>query len=524
MLLRVSALLLFLLACLPSWSQQRDSVRWKVFYYEGGAKRSEGNLRNGIPDGYWKTYYRNGKLKAAGNRENFKLDSIWTFYNIDGVKTSEISYENEVKQGLTKVYKEGKLYKTEPYQQGKIEGFVKIFFPDSSIQKEIPYVNNKQEGTGYQYADDGRIISLLTYKNNALVRRQDINRVDKQEQKQGLWISFHKNRQIATEGPYVNDLKNGYWKFYKANGDLIRVEKWVMGELQEGATETAKIEIKQELNPKNGKLAFKGAYRDGEPVGVHRFYDDEGKVDSSVIYEDGLILYEGIVDEQGRKQGPWKIYYRSGGLKARGSYKNDLKVGTWKYFLEDGSLEQTGSYISGKPDGLWTWYFPNGELWREEEYVLGLEDGVSIEYNDTGAVIAQGEYISGFKEGKWFFQLNDHREEGKFFEGERTGEWKHFYLDTDNLRFTGFYENGIKNGLFVWFYPDGSVKRRGNYLNNNRDGIWEFFNEQGERIITIEYNEGEEVRYNGEKISYGRRYERAMERERERLQELIEEE
>ena len=46
------------------------------------------------------------------------------------------------------------------------------------------------------------------------------------------------------------------------------------------------------------------------------------------------------------------------------------------------------------------------------------------------------------KEGPWFYQVGDHREEGSFFEGERTGKWVHTYSDTEQISLGGAYESG----------------------------------------------------------------------------------
>ena len=57
---------------------------YNTFYYENGAKSSEGTMRDGKADGYWKNYYKNGNVKIEGNRKNFALDSIWKFYSEKG--------------------------------------------------------------------------------------------------------------------------------------------------------------------------------------------------------------------------------------------------------------------------------------------------------------------------------------------------------------------------------------------------------------------------------------------------------
>lgn len=477
-----------------------DSLRYKIYYFEGGAKSSEGYLRNGIPDGYWRSYYRNGELKSEGNRRNYRLDSLWTFYNREGQKTVQITYDMGVKEGPRRTYEEGKLVKIEPFQNDRIHGTVRYFYPDNSLRKEVPYVEGQAQGTGIEYGPEGRVITLLTYEKGKLKRRKEVNRYDQQRQKQGLWVTLYPNKRIKVEGTYRNDLKHGYWKYYTSAGDLLRVEKWVNGELQEGAEEVSKVDIRRRIDPQTGKLAYKGAYQNGKKVGVHRWYNKEGEVDSSVTYKNGRVLYQGIVDAQGLKQGPWKYFYPDGTLKAEGRYQNDLKIGPWKYYFSDGSLEQEGSYILGQPEGLWTWYFPDGSIRREEQYLSGLADGTSIEYNDTGAVIAQGQYVEGLKDGPWTLVINDHREEGAYLEGRRNGIWRSYYLSTGKLRFKGRYENGEPSGTHEWYYPDGTIKRRGSYQGGKRHGVWEYFDRQGNRELTVTYRNGKEVAINGEEI------------------------
>lgn len=490
---------------------ENDSTEFKTYYFREGGKSSEGWLVNGEPNGYWKSYYRNGNLKSEGNRKDFALDSIWKFYNTEGELSMAIGYKEGLKHGQRKTYQAGILKRSETFVKDTLKGPTINFYPSGKKRKVVQYSKGKPLGEGYIYAEeDGRIIQILTFKNGDLARKQNINRYDKQEQKQGLWVTFFNNMQKKVEGSYQNNLKHGYWKYYTRQGDLIRIEKWIRGELQQNASETVKINIEKKLNPQTGKLAFKGAFKNGEPSGVHRYYDENGEVDSSVVYDDGVVLYIGIIDDEGRKQGYWQEFYRSGELKAEGYYKNNKKVKEWKYYFRNGSIEQRGSYITGLPEGTWKWYYPDGMLRLEEEYVFGVAEGMSTEYSDTGSVIAQGEYLSGMKEGQWEYVLNDHRERGSYFEGLRNGEWKHFYRSSDQLRFSGTYENGIETGVHTYYYPNGQIKRTGNYLFGKKDGLWEYYTQQGVRIITIEYEEDKEIKYNGEKITYGKKVDREL--------------
>ena len=61
------------------------------FKYPNGTVSSEGYLRNGKPDGYWKSYYVTSVLKSEGKRTSFLLDSIWIFYDQAGDTTGRCS-------------------------------------------------------------------------------------------------------------------------------------------------------------------------------------------------------------------------------------------------------------------------------------------------------------------------------------------------------------------------------------------------------------------------------------------------
>ena len=76
-----------------SYSQQNNlEDEYHIFKYPNGTVSSEGNMRDGKPDGYWKSYYVTGVLKSEGKRRNFLLDSIWVFYTQTGDTLEKIDY------------------------------------------------------------------------------------------------------------------------------------------------------------------------------------------------------------------------------------------------------------------------------------------------------------------------------------------------------------------------------------------------------------------------------------------------
>ncbi len=497
----ICLLVLFISASLFA---QKDSTL-TTYYYDSGEKSSEGYLVNGVPNGYWKSYYENGNIKTEGNRKNNKLSGVWKFYGEEGDLTLEITYSRGKKDGEKKNYKDSVITSIEQFEEDKKEGLSYYYYLDGSIRKEVPFENDKESGIGFEYSQEGEIQTVLTYKSGVLVKQQKINRKDNQGRKQGLFMTFYDNKKTKNEGTYKDDLKHGYFKYYNRNGSLVRSEKYINGVLQEEQGQAAKLDIRRTLHKTSSAIKTEGTYRNGVEDGVHREFDEEGNVVASKVYDMGVLLSEGIYDNIGRKQGPWKYYHPTGELKKEGSYKNDEKVGVWKYYYLNGKIEQTGTYMRDLPDGSWVWYYDNGNTWREEEYFQGKEEGIFIEYNDTGKVISKGEYIDGFREGEWFYEVGDHREIGSYLEGEKNGVWKQYYTWNDQLRFEGTFQNGLKEGYHLYYYETGIKWRVENYVSGVKEGKWIIFRKNGDVSLTIEYENGEEKRYNGVKVDNGKR-------------------
>jgi antitoxin component YwqK of YwqJK toxin-antitoxin module len=480
---------------------QNNANGYNVFYYPGGKVSSEGNMKDGKPEGYWKTYYENGILKSEGNRNNFELDSIWKFYNDKGILTLEVNYENGKKSGYTNKYSDEGILESKDYFMNDVKDSVSFFYyPNGLVSKTIVFENGKEHGKAFEYATDGRIITLMEYKTAYLLKKRKINKLDNKNMKQGEWIEFYEDGSIKSEGNYLNDLKNGYFREYSMNGELIRALKYVNGELVQNAEELPKLEIKTEFYD-NAKIKSAGSYKNGIQEGVFREYDTIGEITASKIYVNGHIVSEGIVDEAGLRQGPWIDKYESGEIKSKGKYKNGKRVGEWNFYHKNGKTEQEGKYNdAGKPHGLWKWYYESGNLLREEEYDAGKENGWMKELSDSGFIITEGEYIDGLKEGKWIYQIADHKEIGNYKSDSKDSIWIHYYIKSGNKSYEGNYIEGNPDGKHKYYYENGKIKEEQNYAMGKRDGSWRKYNEDGLVFIEILYKNDIEKKYDGVKL------------------------
>lgn len=482
-----------------------NGPRKQQFFYPGGALSSEGTMKEGKPEGYWVSYYENGKIKAEGNRKNFVLDSLWKFYNEEEKLVMEINYFQGKKNGFKNSYLDKEIIR-ETFRNDIKDGFTRYYYPDGAIKMEVPFVQGQEQGFGREFAPDGTIITLTEYRKGFIVDRQRINRKDGNGRKQGKWYQFYPTGIIQTEGSYKDDLKNGYFKEYAENGDLLKIYKYVEGVLQPEAAEIKKPDVRNEYYP-GGKIRSSTMYRNGVMDGIRRVYDTTGKIEQAFIYCNGVITGEGIVKEDGNRDGFWKEYYPDGSLKSEGRYDNGTTTGEWKFYHANGKTEQTGKYNKqGKPEGVWRWYFPDGQLLREEEYRRGLHDGVSVTYDETGMVIEEGEFVNGKEEGLWIEKTGTTYIKGTYRDGQRNGMWYYYYLDAgpagqDSLCFyKGNFIEDNPDGRHYSYWENGKVKDEGLYVMGKREGDWMKYNYDGTLFMIITYRNGAEIRYDGIRI------------------------
>lgn len=466
-----------------------------VFYHPNGKIASEGFMREGKPDGYWKTYNENGILTAEGNRVNYELDSTWSFYNEEGKLVLQINYAQGKKNGIRRLFREDEIVE-ETFVDDIKHGPTTVYYPTGEVKRNVIFVNGLEDGIAREYSIDGNIITMIEYRRGFIVDRENINRVDKNGLKQGRWKYFYDNGLVKLEGIYRDDKRNGYFKEYDEKGMLTDIAKYVNDERQEEAPELVKLDVKTDYYP-NGRVKTVASYKGDVLEGIRRDYDTTGRVISSFTYDEGVVVAEGIIDDAGIKDGPWKEFYADGQLRAEGLYVAGNRIGKWRFYHPDGSLEQEGNYNNqGNAEGLWKWYFANGNVLREEAYRNGKSDGMYTEYDETGKVIVQGEYIDGLEEGLWKYEYGDIKEEGQYRSGMRNGEWKTYY-DNGELSFVGSFIDDNPNGRQVWYWPNGKKRDEGEYIMGIKTGDWIQYDEEGTVFLVIAYQNGIERKYDG---------------------------
>ncbi len=469
------------------------------FRYENGMISSEGWMKDGKPDGYWKTYYQDGGLKSEGNRKNFQLDSTWKFYREDSTLERSVTYYEDLRNGVEQLFNgKGKLIEEFINVNGVRNGEGKYYYDTGELKKVVMFANGKEEGKSIEYATDGRIITLLTYRNGFIYTEERINRFDEENKRTGVWRDLYPGGIVSEDGNWTKGLRNGVFKFYDKKGELEKLEKYQDGVLVIDEAVTAILDIRQEYD-ENGKVKSSGPYRQGRKQGNFREYDSGGNEIGGSLYDGDIKIGEGKIDSLGRRTGPWKLFYHDGTLRAEGAYIQGMKDGPWTYYFSNGKQEQKGVYKDDLPTGQWKWYYSNGSLHRDEMYRKGKEDGHAVEYDSIGNVINEGDFAYGMKSGMWKLTVNDHTEEGEYQDGERNGTWT-WYHANGKKSFEGEFQAGIPVGKHRYWYESGQLNQVGSYEGGEMNGKWNYYEPNGIQVLQLEYEQGQVVRINGQKI------------------------
>ena len=190
-----------------------------------------------------KTYWENGELKSVLSKKGKHYHGLSTWYYSDGIKQHECNYVNDTLQGPS----------TRWYNNGQI----------SSVDN---YKDNLRHGKSLSYDFEGKLISEANYNHDTL---------------DGSYKEYYPTGQAKVEGNYVKGMFDGKWMYYQQDGTIIG-----MGEYKNGTG-------KQRAWYPDGKLKRIVQYQDNEKQGAEIWYDPEGKIEKTLIYEHGQLINEG---------------------------------------------------------------------------------------------------------------------------------------------------------------------------------------------------------------------------------------
>lgn len=199
------------------------------------------------------------------------------------------------------------------------------------------------------------------------------------------------------------------------------------------------------------------------------------------------------LDEQGRKQGEWRAFDERGNLKFTGQFRDGIPYGEFRYYYKNGDLKAVSVFSNEGRETFTRTYHKNGFLMAEGKYLDRKKDSVWKYYSewDENLLLSIEIYENTLKEGVWLNYYPDGEVAQKitYKNDVRQGPWKQFF-NNGKLKLEARYENDELEGRMVVYYPDGSVNISGTYHSGMKEGEWVYFTGDAEKIKVEEYANG----------------------------------
>ena len=240
-------------------------------------------------------------MMTMGGQEAHAQDFLGGF-NPNAGKNSSASQTSKPKAGNRKNVKAVSL-PDKPNKvdaQGRKQGEWAAKYPNGRYKYAATFRDGRPVGKVTRYDETGMKYMTLTYTKSDTVKA----------------TTYHRNRKISAKGQYLNEKREGYWRFYREDGTLI---------------ETA-------------------SYSGGKLHGKRCFYFNNGNLMSVCTWVDSL------------REGPYVKYFISGAKEITATFSGDELNGTYTSWGADGKITSQGEYRNGVTVGKWHMRYPEANV------------------------------------------------------------------------------------------------------------------------------------------------------------------
>lgn len=404
-------------------------------------------------EGYWNFYYDNGIKRSEGTFVDGKKQGPWKFYYKTGDIKEEVVYNNGEQAHYKDFYYNNNPKSEYTIKNGVVEGEVIVYYTNGKPKAILDYVNNKINGTEKQFYRNGAPKysmkntegkyegELVEYFSTSKISEKAVFVNNKREGNAKNFYNTESNS-LYSEGSYKNGESVGLWKFYHKNGKVSSE-----GSYKEGTKDGI-----WKAYYETGTLSEEETYSNGKLDGVSKNYNEDGTLWEEYIYKKGKLLeykaYKNsgeviVSDKLNGKNYAVTLYYSNGKKRKVGNITDGELSGLWKFYNKFDVLEKEMNYEKGSLNGAYTEYFINGGKSVESYYVNGTENGYYKSYFLNGKVHSEGWVVNGEKESYWKTNYIDGtlRELNYYNAGELEG-WHEYYSETGKIASEDFYELG----------------------------------------------------------------------------------
>ena len=237
------------------------------------------------------------------------------------------------------LYENGVIRQEAQWRMGQLDGPYREWFEGGQLKIQTQYQANQRQGVFEEYGEAGVLRIRGHYQQGVLHGALQ------------LWFAGGDNQELSH---WDQGVQVGLHRVWLKNNTPVRAVHYQAGQLHGSAIEYHPI-------PDEERVRQQGTYAQGDKQGEWKEFDAEGQLLLLSTYQAGVLSgpyrqWKGGVAvletqyEQGLEQGQRKEFYLSGKPFADGLMKDGLREGPWKYWNEDGTLQDkwSGVYRSGK--------------------------------------------------------------------------------------------------------------------------------------------------------------------------------
>tara|TARA_B100001121_G_scaffold307972_1_gene330761 strand:+ start:198 stop:1730 length:1533 start_codon:yes stop_codon:yes gene_type:complete len=409
-------------------------------YFPNGQIKLQGSYGNNFKQGIWEEFFDNGVLKLKETYINNKKNGSHQSYDEFGKLTSRSNYKDDQMHGIFELFENGIYVQHGKKIGGQYDGLI-TYYIEGRKSEEVTYKLGKKHGKYIKYTDKP---CKIRFKGQTRLKGLS---TDRYEECPLYLFNYEEDR---THGPFlfVNNVVGTNY-FYQVGN--IKNEEF------DGPLITYR---------RDGSVKEKVNYKEGKKNGNHEIFDE---------YDDKVFI------------------------KKSTSYKDDLRHGLYfenckcnrvdKWCLEnENKFEQTGYYKDGLKDGEFIKMNcrkkerPQIKL---ETYKNGRRHGKVLTSVGSGFLVGQG--VSNYNSKKILISSTAIGRVNKVLEnykdGLREGEFVQYYNNGKPF-LTAVFKNGIENGPFKLYKPNGDLLVERNCVNRKLDSVVD------SRRILGEINEG----------------------------------
>ena len=327
----------------------------------------------------------------------------------------------------------------------------------------------------------GDTLNLITKTEHKTKHLTVIYQVDKlTDRKNGTYTQTY-DGDVLTQGNYKDGKRVGHWVHNYSKDSPQSVGNYVRG----------KKDGEWISYYRNGNVSSKIIYVNGGPGDTFTSYYEDKTIKTESVpglvthyYSNGKISEE-IHMKDGKQNGPAKRYYESGTLKETRTMKDGRRDSIYLFYYENGTLWEHILYRHG---GIWNVLAYNSSNGKPIDCCT-IKDGQGTMrfYDQDGKVSEESEYKNTMLNGPCKrYGKTGIKSAGSYADDNKTGVWK-YYDDEGKLKMERRYVDGLEDGAELDYDSDGSLSSTGMNRKGLSEGEWKSFDRDGKTNFIRNY-------------------------------------